>query len=43
MKQKENTNPAIELKGLTKRFGDFIAVDGLSLTVRSGEIFGMHK
>ena len=41
MKQKENTNPAIELKGLTKRFGDFIAVDGLSLTVRSGEIFGL--
>jgi daunorubicin resistance ABC transporter ATP-binding subunit len=41
MKQKENTNPAIELNGLTKRFGDFIAVDGLSLTVRSGEIFGL--
>jgi ABC-2 type transport system ATP-binding protein len=41
MKQKENTNPAIELNGLTKRFGDVIAVDELSLTVRSGEIFGL--
>jgi ABC-2 type transport system ATP-binding protein len=41
MKQTENTNPAIELKRLTKRFGDFTAVEGLSLTVTSGEIFGL--
>ena len=31
---------AIELRGLTKRFGDFTAVDGLDLTVNSGEVFG---
>ncbi|QFU82625.1 ABC transporter ATP-binding protein [Natronorubrum aibiense] len=32
--------PAIELEGLTKRFGDVVAVDGLDLTVEEGEIFG---
>ncbi|AGB37858.1 ABC transporter ATP-binding protein [Natronococcus occultus] len=31
---------AIELEGLTKRFGDIVAVDGLDLTVEEGEIFG---
>ncbi|ADD06126.1 ABC-type transport system ATP-binding protein [Natrialba magadii ATCC 43099] len=31
---------AIELTGLTKRFGDVVAVDGLDLTVEEGEIFG---
>ncbi|WP_394739225.1 ABC transporter ATP-binding protein [Natronococcus roseus] len=31
---------AIELEGLTKRFGDVVAVDGLDLTIREGEIFG---
>jgi ABC-2 type transport system ATP-binding protein len=41
MTQTENTSPAIELNRLTKRFGDFTAVDGFSLTVRSGEIFGL--
>jgi ABC-2 type transport system ATP-binding protein len=30
----------IELKGITKKFGDFRAVDNLSLTVNKGEIFG---
>jgi ABC-2 type transport system ATP-binding protein len=30
----------IELKGITKNFGDFRAVDNLSLTVNKGEIFG---
>ncbi len=30
----------IEFEGLTKRFGSFVAVDDLSLTVRPGEIFG---
>jgi ABC-2 type transport system ATP-binding protein len=32
--------PAIEVNGLTKEFGDVTAVDELSLTVESGEIFG---
>jgi ABC-2 type transport system ATP-binding protein len=32
---------ALELSGLTKRFGDFAAVDGLSLRVARGELFGL--
>ena len=32
---------AIETRGLTRRFGDFTAVDAVSLTVRPGEIFGL--
>ncbi len=31
---------AIEARGLTKRFGDFTAVDGVSFRIRRGEIFG---
>jgi ABC-2 type transport system ATP-binding protein len=31
---------AIEVRGLTRRFGDFIAVDDLSFDVRRGEVFG---
>ncbi|ELY52958.1 ABC transporter ATP-binding protein [Natronolimnohabitans innermongolicus] len=31
---------AIELEGLTKRFGDVVAVDDLDLTIQEGEIFG---
>lgn len=30
----------IELKNVTKKFGDFVAVDDLSLTVQDGEFFG---
>jgi ABC-type multidrug transport system ATPase subunit len=32
--------PAIETKNLTRRFGDFVAVDNVSLTVEKGEVFG---
>jgi len=31
---------AITVSGLTRRFGDFVAVDNLSFDVRAGEIFG---
>jgi ABC-2 type transport system ATP-binding protein len=31
----------IEAQGLTKRFGAFVAVDALDLTVHEGEIFGL--
>jgi len=31
---------AVEIQGLVKRFGDFVAVDNVSLTVAKGEIFG---
>ncbi|MBO7216419.1 MAG: ATP-binding cassette domain-containing protein, partial [Clostridia bacterium] len=32
---------AIEIKGLTKRYKDVTAVDGLTLSVREGEIFSL--
>ena len=35
-----DTNSVIEVNGLTKRFGTFTAVDGISFEVRRGEIFG---
>ena len=31
----------IELRELTKKFGDFTAVDGLSLSIETGEFFGL--
>jgi len=31
---------AVEITGLTRAFGDFIAVDGISLAVPKGQIFG---
>mgnify|MGYP006289139437 FL=1 len=36
----ESATPAIEARELTRRFGDFTAVDRVSLTIRKGEIFG---
>jgi len=32
---------AVSLRGLTKRFGALVAVDGLTLDVRRGELFGV--
>ena len=32
---------AIEVRSLVKRFGDFTAVNGVSFTVQTGEIFGL--
>ena len=31
----------IELTGLTKKYGDFTAVNDLNLQIRKGEIFGL--
>jgi ABC-2 type transport system ATP-binding protein len=31
----------VEVQNITKRFGDFVAVDGLSFSVGHGEIFGL--
>lgn len=31
----------IEIRNLTKKFGDFTAVDGLDLTINTGEFFGL--
>jgi ABC-2 type transport system ATP-binding protein len=36
-----SAEPALALRGLRKRFGNTVAVDGLSLTVRKGEILGL--
>src|SRR5512137_187080 len=35
-----NPDAAISVRGLTKRFGDFVAVDGIDFDVARGEIFG---
>jgi ABC-2 type transport system ATP-binding protein len=35
------TLPAIDVRAIVKRFGDFTAVDGVSFTVEEGEIFGL--
>ena len=31
---------AVEARGLTKRYGDALAVDGVDLSVRRGEVYG---
>jgi len=36
----ENTTVAIEARGLTKRFGDVLAVDAVDFDVREAEVFG---
>ena len=33
--------PAIEIRGLTQRFGEHVAVDSVDLTVATGECFGL--
>src|SRR6267378_4900999 len=33
--------PAIRAAGLTKRYGDVLAVDGLTLEIGSGQFFGL--
>lgn len=37
----ERPDSAIEARQLTRRFGDFIAVAGIDLAVRHGEVFGL--
>jgi ABC-2 type transport system ATP-binding protein len=38
--QAEQNNTAVECQDLTKRFGDFVAVNRVTFQVRKGEIFG---
>ena len=33
-------SPMVEASGLVKRFGDFVAVDGVDFTIAKGESFG---
>ena len=35
-----NEHLSVEVKGLKRLFGDFVAVDGIDLAVKKGEIFG---
>ena len=35
------TTIAVELQGVTKRFGDVVAVDDIDLTVADGEFFSL--
>lgn len=35
------TNPVLEVKNLTKKFGEFTAVDNLSFSLKDGEILGL--
>ena len=34
-------NLVLETKGLTKHYGDFVAVDNLQLNIKNGEVFGL--
>ncbi len=34
-------NSVIQTKDLTKKYGEFVAVDGLNLEVQAGEVFGL--
>lgn len=36
----DNIDKSISVRGLTKKFGDFTAVDHISFDVAKGEIFG---
>src|SRR5438105_10411771 len=35
------SDPIVEVRGLTKRFGEFTAVDGVSFEIHPGEILGL--
>jgi ABC-2 type transport system ATP-binding protein len=37
----DGTAPVVELRGLSKRYGDLIALDDVTLDIRAGEIFGL--
>jgi len=37
----EMNNIVLETKGLTKHYGDFVAVDDLHLNIKKGEVFGL--
>src|SRR5713226_7912129 len=37
----DKNEPVIQVRGLTKNYGDFPAVKGIDFEVRSGEVFGL--
>jgi ABC-2 type transport system ATP-binding protein len=40
-RRRSPSRPRLELDGLTKRYGDVVALDGCSLTVRPGRVVGL--
>ncbi len=36
-----NSRPIIQVKNLVKKYGDFVAIDGVTFNVKKGEIFGI--
>ncbi|MEI6290793.1 MAG: ATP-binding cassette domain-containing protein [Chloroflexota bacterium] len=40
MDDNKTVKPAIEVDHLTRKFGEFVAVDDVSFSVAAGEIFG---
>ena len=36
-----NTDPSVEIDGVVRRFGDVVAVDGVTLRIRRGELFSL--
>src|ERR1700724_357339 len=40
MQAPQNSGPSVRIEDLTKKFGDFVAVDRVSIEVQPGEIFG---
>ena len=41
MSQPEAAGAAVEAEGLTRRFGDHVALDRIELGIRPGEAFGL--
>lgn len=41
MSQDRSAAPAVEIDGLVKRYGDLVAVDGLSLRIPQGDVLGL--
>jgi ABC-2 type transport system ATP-binding protein len=39
-REKERADQVLELQGLSRRYGDVVALDDLSFTVREGQMFG---
>jgi spermidine/putrescine transport system ATP-binding protein len=39
--KRQDLTPSVEIRGLSKRFGDVLAVDSISLDIRRGEFFSL--
>jgi ABC-type multidrug transport system ATPase subunit len=41
MSSASTSQPVVSVEGLTKRFGDVTAVDGMTFTVERGQVYGL--